>query len=748
MTFDMATMGSSLPSWMYPSSQAPASGLVYTDVTAAFRRAVADMKPGEIIKDDNFSLFDSVAALEIMDPKMDINCADAQTKPEPEYDLSRDLTPQQVLGIIDQLISQEMAWHTGYPLSLTLFSSHYIDQLLSTVPSKVQTAQFSFKLPWNKFTPVSALRAYCIGLIKTCDMVNDQINQEHYYEEEDFVTNTYKRSLFSHFSVESVTQELIDAHKSLSQGACDINPELTAALCARLHFRASFITALENTQHRLYPSLIEQAWTKALKDVEDVIATRHLGEPVPEAFSAKLQQKLSSSMPPRPIVDIGHELGFRLLKQLFEDGLKVTDVLDYKDPITVQNFVVHFQAKKPTPLVITRTILQRYLFKDLVVLGNASLRLLMDDDLTILVKPPAVLLDPINDYVENSSDVRHRIAQKMEAFRVRAAQCYLDIYRSLCQNRCRVRRTLYHVVRDWDLLEINAIEFDSCLHTLVTQPETFGLSQEPLADWNCTVYTADWQPLTLWSRLHKLKVMLYIVELGFELDVYYKHEMAAMYFYLSTLCEEVQALETSIQNYSAAATAATTTSALDTVLKGQQHESLMQTETLRFTLKHGMASALFSIFTVLQRMNAIEIPKQPCGTDELRYDLRMRPFAIKSRPLQTYTEFQALLTGTSSGSTPPPLEELLDCATSAINKAQTNLAGLQALIGKGTFAHGSLQLQTDHLKKVERATKASAETIKVLRKAIQCDKKVQVTIPVPDDIYAGLWVVPQVKLSE
>ncbi|KAL5625325.1 hypothetical protein BROUX41_005385 [Berkeleyomyces rouxiae] len=741
-------MGSSLPPRTHPSD-APSSGLVYTDVTAAFRRAVADMKPGEIIKDEQFSLFDSVAALEMMDPKMDINCAEAETEPEPEFDIARDLTPQQVLGIMDQLISQEMAWHMGYPLSLTLFSSHYIDQLLSTAPSSVRMAQFSFKSSWGKFTPVSVLRAYCIGLVKTCDMVNDHINQEHYYEEEDFVTNTYRRTLLGHFSVESVTQELIDAHRNLSNGECDTSPELVSALCARIRFRISFISALENTQHRLYPSLIERTWQKGLKDVEEVIATHHLAEPVPEAFSAKLQQKLSSSMPPRQLVDIGYETGFRLLKQLFEDGLKVTDVLEYKDPLTVQNFVVHFQAKKPTPLVITRSILQNYLFKDLVVLGNASLRMLLDDDLTITVKPPGVLLDPINDYVEDTTDARYHISQEMEAFRVRAANCCLDIYRSLCQNRCRVRRILYHVVRDWDLLEANAVEFDSRLHTLATKPETLNMSRESLVDSDCAGYVSNWQPLTLWSRLHKLKVMVFIVELGFELDIYYKHEMAAMYYYLSTLCEEVQDLEAIIQRYNTAAPDSNTSGLY------KHHHMLMRSDTLRYIIKHSISSALVAIFAALQRKHAIQSPKQPCGTDELRYELRMRPFAIKTRPLPTYDAFQAALAAVGvdasmgtvdGGGAVVSLEELMQRAGSYAEKARSALVDLEALVSAGVFAHGSLHLQKDTLSEVGNAIQEVIEVTRVLEKAVQEDAKIQVTMPVPEDIHASTWVVPKVKL--
>ena len=48
----------------------------------------------------------------------------------------------------------------------------------------------------------------------------------------------------------------------------------------------------------------------------------------------------------------------------------------------------------------------------------------------------------------------------MELFRQRAAQPFLDILRTFCQNRCRVRRTLCHNVRAWDNLQLDAEDVD------------------------------------------------------------------------------------------------------------------------------------------------------------------------------------------------------------------------------------------------------------------------------------------------
>ena len=78
-----------------------------------------------------------------------------------------------------------MAWHMGHPLSQTLFTSLYLDRLLWPEPKTLDQARFqkdkSVETEGNALLH-SALRAYCLGLIKTCDFVHRRISTEHYYE--------------------------------------------------------------------------------------------------------------------------------------------------------------------------------------------------------------------------------------------------------------------------------------------------------------------------------------------------------------------------------------------------------------------------------------------------------------------------------------------------------------------------------------------------------------------------------------
>lgn len=82
-----------------------------------------------------------------------------------------------------------MAWHLGYPLSQTLFTNVYVEALLMPFPQTITEAHFirngegavDYDM-MNKNPVASILRAYCLGLLKSCHFVNERIKSEHYYE--------------------------------------------------------------------------------------------------------------------------------------------------------------------------------------------------------------------------------------------------------------------------------------------------------------------------------------------------------------------------------------------------------------------------------------------------------------------------------------------------------------------------------------------------------------------------------------
>jgi hypothetical protein len=148
---------------------------------------------------------------QIMDSKMDSGFLQPGETLEDDYDTLTSLLPEELIGIMDQLLCHEMAWHSGYPLSQTLFTSVYIDKLLYPEARVLEQAQFYRGDITDEQRPgplLQVLRAYCLALIKGCDYVIAKITGRDYYEEEDFCTHTYNRVLFVSIPMDVFLREL------------------------------------------------------------------------------------------------------------------------------------------------------------------------------------------------------------------------------------------------------------------------------------------------------------------------------------------------------------------------------------------------------------------------------------------------------------------------------------------------------------------------------------------------------------
>ena len=76
-----------------------------------------------------------------------------------------------------------MAWHMGHPLSQTLFTSMYIDNILSKAPHERATLSFEPLVgKKDRNLVLTVLMAYCVAVIKTCSHVNNRVKSEHFYE--------------------------------------------------------------------------------------------------------------------------------------------------------------------------------------------------------------------------------------------------------------------------------------------------------------------------------------------------------------------------------------------------------------------------------------------------------------------------------------------------------------------------------------------------------------------------------------
>jgi N-alpha-acetyltransferase 35, NatC auxiliary subunit len=377
----------------------------------------------------------------------------------------------------------------------------------------------------------------------------------------------------------------------------------------------------------------------------------------------------------------------------------------------------------------------------MMVLGKMSIRQLLDDDLSSLVLAEDPLLDPKNDEIEVPHDPRFNMAKRMANFRERAAHSYLDILRTLCQNRCRTRRDLAHTIIDWENLQLDAEELDQELRE--------STREEPVLDHSISPDPIYSFPLSSWAYFYKLRQMEWIVQMGFELEVYQVDELAGMYWYLQHLTQtRIRHTERirgfTMRRFTASGQARSMPSQKD--LGFGRALSYINYSMLEATATQGFADALSCLYTVLNRRKLIPTPPRPYSNDPLRYELRMKPFLPIGLPeFLPYDQFQ-LAVSQSEEST----ADLLTFAAEAAARARKDLELLSKLDGNTARCLGSEEAWKKNVKDCLRACISASISISMLKKALEKtsdagkEADVKVEVPPVGEGYHDCWIVPKV----
>ncbi|KAL4987118.1 Mak10 subunit, NatC N-terminal acetyltransferase-domain-containing protein [Aspergillus falconensis] len=733
-----------------PTTRIVSQSVVPRDITEEFTQAASGLKTGQLVKDEYFTLFEAVGALEIMDPKMDSGYLGHEEKGqglEDDYDILRDLTPEEVVWIMDELLCHEMAWHMGHPLSQTLFTSLYIDKLLWPIPRSVEDAHFGRGgLVTDREQPDLAhivLRAYCLALIKCCDFVHARVTSEFYYEEEDFSSQLYNRTLLSNFEYEHFPVLLNRAISWIDEQET-MNAAAKSAIKSRLTFRQQFLSGLQQDINILKTRSADklQSCLSIIPALKEPAQTRR---PVPESFSWKIQRRLASTVPPRPVVKISFDDALAHLERLCQDGIHLNQILDYRGPYNLKVAIWTLLSRKPQPSVYTRSLVQSIIMNQSTVLGAVPVKQFLYDELAALVLPSSILLEASLDETEVPSDPRFQIAQLMDGFVRRFSQPFVDTFRSACLNRCRIRRNVCHTLADWDNLQMEAEDLDEQLRTLSEEPPL----ELPNGD---TTYS---YPLSSWAYHQKLNQFRLILQLGFELSIYAPEELPGMYWYLSHICSTHLGHIDRIRTFILAAVQRSRRS-LTKHATMRKSFLLFDRLTTHIVAIDAFAIALHALYVLLSRHKILPTASAPnaYSNDQFRYELRMKPFLQITLPeLVPYEEYrrEATLQGDSD-------EVVLERATKAIGEARK---AWEATLANGPFDDSNDEkpnapaLEEDWKRDVKDTMRACIGTsiaIETVKKAINGSGgaeslNLQVNIPEAGSKirWHDWWAVPQVS---
>ncbi|ORZ21043.1 Mak10 subunit, NatC N-terminal acetyltransferase-domain-containing protein [Lobosporangium transversale] len=545
----------------------------YEDVTALLDSATKDLKVGQLIQLESFSLFDAMCAIVIMDPKMDTGMILDEYAARPHYDVNRLLNPKEFIWIIDQILIGQMTWLSGHALSQTLFTSCYILRVFE-INLEIREEKDDILKASVEFVTI-VLKPCVLAIAKTCALISSEMKKGQTYEEEDFMTNMFGISLYEQYPMASLVAMLDQAEYWMeSEGARWIKatnneteaPDLIKAVMERVHYARSLFLSLFQV---LAPkcSMFLQAVPQlenVRKHVECIKATHALGIEVNGAFDNTIHRKLVTNTPPRATALLTSEETFDQLDQMCVDLTRIAKALLFRDATNLFSFFVQFAGQKPAPGAFPRSVLQTALYSDGIIMGSRKVQEVIRDSIQATVTPASWLFEsfdtlqhklegtttttsgsssnvlesiPEHEEMEENDELsllKRQTQAKVVLFVDKAIKPFVDTLQLAGQNTSRQRRNLRKIVQLWETFQDEAEAFDDEIHTVADEI----LAHEDLESY--MIHTAAVQEGTIirpfyfvsWVYHMKLFAMEWLLLLGFELELYSTFEISMIYGYV------------------------------------------------------------------------------------------------------------------------------------------------------------------------------------------------------------------------
>lgn len=484
----------------------------WKDVTAVFSRAQEQLEVGEMIHLRSFSLFASMSAIELMDPKMDIGCG--KYRDIADVKLPHVLKNHELIAVMDNLLACEVTWMNAHTLPQTVFSCLYHQRIVDARQPEL----------------LSFMRLQ----LGTMRLVQNIIQAEQIAEEEDFICWTYgfrlpplteakAHCVWTDISVHMVKAGTVDKNRGSPildrlrfrwQFFRLINA-FYSPKCDRLHECSSIIIELERLLERLRETKTNSA------DVEELLDC---------VFDASVNRHLLTNTPPRtaPLLSVDQTFDYlqsilvefkalcTLSKTILPRGPPPGSPRAMKKPqFSFQNALhaLSVFSAQHVPSILSRSLMKHML------LGGTSMFNLP------LASISNMLLTDMSAGEKNASEELNAQARNLAPF----AEHFIW---SLVRNRGRQRRHLVKSLATWD----RAVEL--CFSKTAKAKETEGGSKA-----NGNSSSGDSQshandvfcgktPLQLVCHEVSARMMIQHWLLGFECDLYLPYEYATVFFYI------------------------------------------------------------------------------------------------------------------------------------------------------------------------------------------------------------------------
>ncbi len=137
----------------------------------------------------------------------------------------------------------------------------------------------------------------------------------------------YNRNLLTHVALGDILTLLKKAQEAIENDSLGLSSALKHALEIRLELRVYLLSAVN--ADKSFERERARDWQACIGSLPDLKETQKLGKPVENSFSVKLQRKLASTVPPRPIVELSFDDAWDLLSRICSCGRDAYLILDY-----------------------------------------------------------------------------------------------------------------------------------------------------------------------------------------------------------------------------------------------------------------------------------------------------------------------------------------------------------------------------------------------------------------------------------
>lgn len=524
--------------------------IVFQDITDLIKQDTKSLKEGELLHSVDFSLYEVMSAIEIMNPSMDPGARENSVSRKSGIVQStqqlrewiKSLTFEEVLTLMDQMFMNLINWLKGSSLHQTLYSLTIIRRFNELdLTSLIVLKNEIINEPDNIDVKSSILVIYALLCKKCCQSIWKEMSKSQIYEEEDFTTNISNLSFYSEISIK---ETLYMAHNffeilnsTIKNDQLENKTSLLKAISKRIfitQFILNIFDRLDSINSEIFRELVEDikimdGYLELKKTYLKATAPNKDGK-FDDVCELNIINVTNFNIPLKPIKHIKYEEAIDYICQIVKELLQLTSIPEFINTFHLFGFLSYFSKIISTPL--SKSWAQTLIYRNRRALLKYKLDKLAYDMLIIFkqnLNPE--ILEFLGDYkinfeqdfytinLDENRDSDSEFKIRIKHLLNRLSMHILTYVRALCKNQCRQRRLLIKF--------INMIE-RSDISTELSQFSKEFYKDEFNQATNCC------SNIVLFLKLLSMKKIL---ELGFVSKLYKDQELISIYMYYTYLID-------------------------------------------------------------------------------------------------------------------------------------------------------------------------------------------------------------------